>query len=37
MGFIDRQGLLALAGPLQKSGYGEYLRGMAEEVKAHTR
>jgi glucose-1-phosphate thymidylyltransferase len=31
MGFIDRAALLALAEPLEKSGYGAYLRRLAEE------
>ena len=31
MGFIDRKELLLLAEPLQKSGYGAYLRRIAEE------
>jgi glucose-1-phosphate thymidylyltransferase len=31
MGFIDRAGLLALAEPLKKSGYGDYLCDVAEE------
>lgn len=31
-GWIDRSQLLALAEPLMKSGYGEYLTGIAEET-----
>lgn len=31
MGYIGRQGLEALAGPLVKSGYGTYLRSILEE------
>jgi glucose-1-phosphate thymidylyltransferase len=31
MGFIAADQLLALAGPLDKSGYGGYLRGLVEE------
>jgi glucose-1-phosphate thymidylyltransferase len=30
MGFIDQQRLLALAKPLEKSGYGQYLRNLPE-------
>jgi glucose-1-phosphate thymidylyltransferase len=32
MGFIDRDRLLELVDPLKKSGYGEYLRSVAEEA-----
>jgi glucose-1-phosphate thymidylyltransferase len=32
MGFIDREQLLALAKPLRKSGYGQYLERIANEV-----
>jgi glucose-1-phosphate thymidylyltransferase len=32
MGFIDREQLVALAGPLMKSGYGEHLVRVAQEV-----
>jgi glucose-1-phosphate thymidylyltransferase len=31
MGFIDDQELVALAAPLRKSGYGEYLLKMINE------
>ena len=33
MGFIDREQLLALAKPLRKSGYGQYLERIANEVR----
>ena len=32
MGFVSRDRLLELVEPLKKSGYGEYLRGVAEET-----
>ena len=35
MGFIDREQLLALAKPLRKSGYGQYLERIANEVRPH--
>jgi glucose-1-phosphate thymidylyltransferase len=35
MGFIDREQLLALAKPLRKSGYGQYLERIANEVSPH--
>ena len=31
MGYIDEEGLRKLAGPLEKSGYGEYLLNVVEE------
>jgi glucose-1-phosphate thymidylyltransferase len=31
MGFIDAAGLRALAEPLRKSGYGEYLLSLLDE------
>jgi glucose-1-phosphate thymidylyltransferase len=33
MGYIDRERLLALAAPLEKSGYGRYLLRLAEQEK----
>lgn len=30
MGYIDREQLMKLAAPLEKSGYGSYLRGLSE-------
>ena len=32
MGFVSRDRLLELVEPLKKSGYGEYLRSVAEET-----
>jgi glucose-1-phosphate thymidylyltransferase len=34
MGFIDREDLRSLALPLQRGGYGDNLRGLAEETEA---
>jgi glucose-1-phosphate thymidylyltransferase len=31
MGYIDRKQLLEITKPLMKSGYGEYLMGIAKE------